>query len=94
MEKYPDVQEMKGKSTYVYVTTKKVDNDGRIAIAERVLTKVETNCTEEDCYETLVKARAFMEKKTERHWCCTHQEMRCTARSSEKWCSVSSWTLT
>ena len=60
--KYPDLKDLAGKITYVHLTTKKVNAEGKVDVAERILTKIETDGTEEDCYDNLVEVKNFMVK--------------------------------
>ena len=60
LEKYPDLKDLTGKITYLYLTTKKVDSEGKIDVAERVLSKIETDGSEQDCYDNLTHVKNFM----------------------------------
>ena len=62
MDKYRELKEMTGKTTYLHITTKRIDHEGNKIERERVLTKMETDCSESDCYENLLHVREFMEK--------------------------------
>ena len=62
VRKYQDLKEMKGKIIYLYLTTKKVDTQGNTTETDQVVTKIETGCSEDDCYQNLRQVRDFMIK--------------------------------
>ena len=62
MKKHPDLKEMKGKTTQLYIAKKKVDTEGRVTVTERVISKIEIDGTEEDYYNNLIQVRDFMVK--------------------------------
>ena len=62
LERYPDLKEMTGKITHIYVTMRKVDSQGESVVDEQVITRVETDGTEKDCYGGLTRAADFMVK--------------------------------
>lgn len=41
-DKYPDLRDKTGKTTYLYIITKKVDTEENATITEKLLTKIET----------------------------------------------------
>ena len=51
MDKYKELKEMTGKMTHLHITTKRIDHLGNKLETEKVLTKVETDCSESDCYD-------------------------------------------
>ena len=62
MDKFRELKEMTGKTTFLYITTKRIDHEGNKIEREQMLTKIETDCSELDCYENLMRVRDFMEK--------------------------------
>ena len=61
-QKHPELEELSGQVTYLYLTTKKVEADGKTDVTEKILTKVETDGTEEDCFGKLLQVKEFMAK--------------------------------
>ena len=60
MDKFRELNEMTGKTAYLYITTKRIDNDGNKIERGQILTKIGTDGSDRDCYENLMRMKDFM----------------------------------
>ena len=60
MDKFRELKEMTEKTTYLYITTKRIFNEGNKMEREQILTKIETDGSNHDCYENLMRVKYFM----------------------------------
>lgn len=63
LDKYNELKELEGDTTYLYLTTKQVDASGRKIERNQIVTKMKTDGSEADCFHKLCHLKDNMKRE-------------------------------